>query len=122
MVVRVHQLRKLDMSLIQIADLHLGSDLLIALTDTEIDMVVGGSAAPRISMSTPGTLVKIAPYNTSYSLSLANLNKVNILTVGSSASFDASFTVDGRNSKQVVSGSIGYNSQLKSPYAKIKYA
>jgi hypothetical protein len=107
------------MSLIQIADLDLGNDLLITLADTHIATIVGG-AAPSVSMSIPGA--RIAPYNASYSLSLANLNKVNILTVGSSASFDASFMIDGQNSKRVVSGSIGYNSQINSPYAKLQYS
>ncbi len=110
------------MSLIQIADLHLGSDLLITLTDSEIAMVAGGGTTPGVSLSTPGQLVTIAPYNAAYSLSLANLSKVNILTVGSSASFDASFTIDGQNSKRAVSASIGYNSQLNAPYAKLKYS
>lgn len=106
------------MSLIQIIDLHHpDNDSLNMLTNTESTMVVGGSTSP-----VPGVITRIAPYNTSYSLSIANLNKVNILTVGSAASFDASFTIDGRNSKQVVSGSVGYNAQLNRRYAKLNYS
>lgn len=110
------------MSLIQIADLHFGSDLFITLTDSEISMVTGGGTAPTVSISTPNQTATIAPYNAAYSLSLANLSKVNILTVGSSASFDASFLIDGQNSKRAVSASIGYSSQLNRPYAKLKYS
>ncbi len=105
------------MSFIQIMDLHhRNSNLLNTLNTTESKMVVGGSGSPA------PTIAKIAAYNTAYSLSIANLNKVNILTVGSGANFDASFTVDGQNSKRVVSGSIGYNAQLSSRYAKITYS
>jgi hypothetical protein len=106
------------MSLIQIMDLHHSdNNSLNTLTNSESTMIVGGNTSP-----TPRVIAKITPYNTSYSLSIANLNKVNILTVGSGASFDASFTIDGPNSTQLASGLVGYNAQLNRRYAKINYS
>ncbi len=104
------------MSLIQIADLHSTNLELTTLTESDLAMIIGGSMA-RLSLSSNNKqIAAIEPYNATYSISLANINKIKYFGASSGASFDASFTIDGYNSKQIVNSAIGYIAQSSSPY------
>lgn len=103
------------MSLIQIADLR--SISLITLTERELENVTGGSMTPRLAVSSNNRQVAaIEPYNAAYSITLANTNRIKYFGASSGASFDATFTIDGQNSKQVVNSAVGYITQSSGSY------
>lgn len=105
------------MSLIQITDLHSPNLELVTITERELIIIAGGSMAPRLALfSNNQQLAVIEPYNVAHSISLANTNKVKYFGASSGARFDATFTIDGQNSNQVVNGAIGYIAQSSSPY------
>jgi hypothetical protein len=106
---RVHQLRKLSMSFIQIMDLDCGDrDSLITLNTAETAMIVGGTAiAPSIPLTTPVALSSIiAPLTSASSINISSFSQNNILNFGTNTKFNTSFTVDATGVKPAISGSI----------------
>ena len=110
------------MSLIQITDLHHIVSEFVILTQRELEIINGGRMASGFSLSSNGQQVMvIEPYNSAYSFSLANTNKVRYFGASSGANFDATFTIDGQNSKQVVNSAVGYITQSSGSYIQASH-
>ena len=105
---RVHQLRKLNMSLIQIIDLDcLDRDSLITLNPAETVTIVGGSKIVQSVSLTPFSLSSIiTPLTSASSISISSFSQNDILNFGTNTKFNTSFTVDATGVTPSISGSI----------------
>jgi hypothetical protein len=110
-------LRKLNMSFIQIFDLdRYGHDSLITLSDTESASIVGGTEVTKIVAPIAPTSI-ISPLTSASSISLSSFSQNNILNFAANTKFNTSFTVNATSVRPSISGSIEI--QFLPPSAKV---
>jgi hypothetical protein len=104
-------LRKLNMSFIQIFDLdRCGRDSLITLSDTESASITGGTevvtkvVSPIVAPISPTSI--ISPLTSASSISLSSFSQNNILNFAANTKFNTSFTVSATSVRPSISGSI----------------
>jgi hypothetical protein len=111
-------LRKLNMSFIQIFDLdRYGHDSLITLSDTESTAIIGGTGiiAPVVAQIAPARI--ISPLTSASSISISSFSQNHILNFAANTKFNTSFTVSATSVRPSVSGSIEI--ELIAPSAKV---
>ncbi len=96
------------MSLITISDLHHQStNLLVTLTDSA-NIIGGSKKTPAVAASAnpPNSVNPFAPYSGAYSISTANSTRSDFLATSVGANFNAAFTVNSPNARQIISGGL----------------
>jgi hypothetical protein len=111
-------LRKLNMSFIQIFDLdRYGHDSLITLSDSESASIIGGTEIIGSVVAPIAPTSIISPLTSASSISISSFSQNNILNFAANTKFNTSFTVSATSVKPSISGSIEI--QLIAPSAKV---